>query len=85
MASRISGFGDIHQGIADGNVRFIAHQAILLYIQWLIPAISVESAAPGRAFPYPYIGPESANSKGLTHRPLPFHPRPRAVASDKTM
>jgi hypothetical protein len=78
MASRISGFGDIHQGGGDGPIRRTEERIISLYIQYLITIARI-----GReTIPDRYIGRESLNSKG--YQP-PFHCSPRILASNKTM
>jgi hypothetical protein len=49
MASRISGFGDIHQGPSDRRLRLARGYNFLLFIQWLMSAIPVQGRAAGRA------------------------------------
>jgi hypothetical protein len=45
MGSRISGFGDIHQGASGEAVGFIESGNFILSVQWLIAAMAVESKA----------------------------------------
>jgi hypothetical protein len=64
MASRISGFGDIHQGGGDGGVRRTEAGIIPLCFQQFDVSITI-----GReAIPDCYIGQDSLISKG--HRRL---------------
>jgi hypothetical protein len=61
MGSRISGFGDIHQGASGNGVGFIQIGNFLLSVQYLIPAIPVKGTAFRCAIPERYIGAESGD------------------------
>ena len=70
MASRISGFGDIHQG--DGG------RAVFFYCQFTVARVPISPKIDGacfdRAIRAAYIGPESRGLKGIQSiSSLPFH------------
>src|SRR6186997_2129907 len=58
MASRISGFGDIHQGANGSYRRPSLRQSFLFLVQWLISAVGMEREIRGGAVLDRYIGPK---------------------------
>jgi hypothetical protein len=61
MASRISGFGDIHQGGISGDEPSVTQITFLLLTQWLMAITAANGRVSGEAANDRYIGLESAD------------------------